>query len=49
MTRTAVDNVTLALEPGKTYALLGPKRQRQDDADEDDRRSDEADFGNDRV
>ncbi len=24
MTRTAVDNVTLALEPGKTYALLGP-------------------------
>ncbi|MDO4356616.1 MAG: ABC transporter ATP-binding protein [Clostridia bacterium] len=24
MTRTAVDNVTLSIEPGKTYALLGP-------------------------
>ena len=24
MTRTAVDNVSLSLEPGKTYALLGP-------------------------
>lgn len=24
MTRTAVDNVSLSLEPGRTYALLGP-------------------------
>ncbi len=24
MTRTAVDDVTLSIEPGKTYALLGP-------------------------
>lgn len=47
--KTAVENISLSLENGKIYALLGPERERKDDVYEDDCRTCKADKRNDSL